>query len=226
MLPGRPPVRRLGAASLALSAGVLLVFAAPAPTAAAEPKKCVKGHDPQSSIKDIECQFHNNVETIKNKIDEANGKKTEKPEKPADDSGSKPDEAKGDKGTAKPEKPRKPRQSTAPRGGTPITPQTSVRAPSTFTVQPPKDTPAAPRESAADALPEQPQVADAPQAETPVLALPETRMVEPVAAVRPLEGDSARAMWAAGASAGITAVVMGQFSLIGARLRRRARQGH
>ena len=50
-------------------------------------------------------------------------------------------------------------------------------------------------------------------------------MVEPVAAVQPLEGDSARAMWAAGASAGITAVVMGQFSLIGARLRRRARQG-
>ncbi|WP_106403611.1 hypothetical protein [Actinocorallia populi] len=221
MLPGRFPVRRLGAASLALSAGVLMVFAAPAPTAAAEPRKCVKGHDPQSSMKDIECQFHNNVEAIKNKIDEANGKETEKPADKAESDKS----DKGDKGSTaanKPKKPKKPAKPSGPRNSPPIAPQTSVRAPSGFTVQPPKNPGVRPPESVADALPEQPQVADAPQAE-PVLALPETHLVAPVAATRPLEGDSARAMWAAGASAAITAVVMGQFSLIGSRLRRRAR---
>lgn len=212
MLPGRTRVRRLSAASLALSAGALMVFGAPASTAAAEPKKCVKGHDPETSIADIKCQFGNNVETIKKKIDEANGKK--------DDTGAKPKEEKPKdvKGTKDPAKPSKPKSPSTPQ----ITPQSIVRAPSNFTVKPPEDlTAKPPRESATDALPEQPQVADAPGQEQ-ALALPETHLVEPVAAHLPLDGGSERAMWAAGGAAAVTAVVMGQFSLIGSRLRRRA----
>ncbi|MEO3784339.1 hypothetical protein ABGB12_13470 [Actinocorallia sp. B10E7] len=212
MIPGRARVRRLSAASLALSAGALMVFGTPAPAAAAEPKKCVKGHDPETSIADIKCQFHNNVETIKNKIDEANGQKKDDPPK---NEGKDQPETKSTKNPAKSDKPK-----SKPR----ITPQTSVRSPSNFTVVPPKDlTPRSPDESATDALPEQPQVAGAPQPEQ-TLALPETRMVEPVAAELPIPGDSERAMWAAGGAAAITAVVMGQFSLIGSRLRRRALQ--
>jgi len=219
MLPGRPPVRRLGAASLALSAGALLVFAAPAPAAAAAPKKCVKGHDPETSIADIKCQFDNNVEAIKKKLDEINGKNQQQEntdKEPKDIQGTK----KPDKSVKKP----KPRKTVR---NTPAAPQTSVRAPSNFTVQPPRDlAPEAPRESVSDALPEQPQVAEAPtpQSSPPVLALPETRMVEPVAAAEPIEADTERALWAAGGAAAATAVVMGQFSLIGARLRRRALQ--
>ncbi|GAA2730854.1 hypothetical protein [Actinocorallia aurantiaca] len=215
MLPGRTRVRRLSAASLALSAGALMVFGTPAPAAAAEPKKCVKGHDPETSIADIKCQFGNNVETIKKKIDEANGKKDDTGAKPKEE---KPKEVKGTKNPAKPDKPSKPKSPVRP----PVTPQSIVRTPSNFTVNPPEEfTSKPPRESATDALPEQPQVADAPGQEQ-ALALPETHLVAPVAAHLPLEDGSERAMWAAGGAAAVTAVVMGQFSLIGSRLRRRA----
>ena len=214
MLPGRGHVRRLSAASLALSAGALMVFGASAPAAAADPQQCVKGHDPETSIADIKCQFHNNVETIKDKIDEANGTKGDKGDK-----GDKPSSSDKDKNQNKPKnKTVKPGQK--PRA--PVTPQTIVRRPANTPIQVPGDfTVQTAPESATDALPEQPQVADAPQPEQ-TIALPQTRLVEPVAAIRPLEEGSDRALWAAGGSAAITAVVMAQFSLIGARLRRRA----
>jgi len=218
MLPGRTRVRRLSAASLALSAGALMVFGTPAPAAAAEPKKCVKGHDPETSIADIKCQFGNNVETIKKKIDEANGKKDGTSTKPKEE---KPKEVKDTKDPAKPGKPSKPSKPKSPVKPQ-VTPQSIVRSPSNFTVKPPEDfTTKPPEESATDALPEQPQVADAPGQEQ-TLALPETHLVEPVAARLPLEDGSERAVWAAGGAAAVTAVVMGQFSLIGSRLRRRA----
>ncbi|GAB2838798.1 hypothetical protein GCM10022221_42870 [Actinocorallia aurea] len=201
MHPGRRPLRRLGTASVLVSTGALLILTA-VPAAAAE-EECKKGVDPETTIANITCQWNNNVETIKNEIDKAQGKdpKDAEEDEPALGAHSAPDETK-----PKP-KPKKPKSTpAAPSAPGPAATYRAPAAPQGST-QPLPETPT-------DTLPE-PRVAEAPTA----LALPETHLVAPISAITPA-GDPSRALWTAAASAAATAALMAQFSILGRRLRR------
>ncbi|MDX6744314.1 hypothetical protein [Actinocorallia sp. A-T 12471] len=200
MHPGRRPLRRLGTASVLVSTGALLVLSA-TPAAAAE-DECVKGVDPQTTIDNITCQWNNNVEHIKGELDKMQGK-----DKPKD----KPKDLTTGKNEAPKPKPKpkntKPVAPPAPAGA-PAAPSSSrIPAPQTYTDPLP--------EVASATLPE-PKVADAPT----TLALPETHLVSPVAAMTPAHSPSTRALWTAAAVSAAAAALMAHFTLLGTHLRR------
>ncbi|GAB3675918.1 hypothetical protein GCM10027589_46010 [Actinocorallia lasiicapitis] len=204
---------RLGRTSLAVSAGVLLVFGAAAPAVALpradKPKKtCPKGTDPVTTWNNIVCQAENNAEDFKKKIDDLTKDKDPDPgPQKIPDTG--PDGA--GPGKKKPKPKPKPRTVSAPS-----TPRVSLNStvplttPASFTKLP----------ETATALPRTPQVAGSPQTAAQAVALPEVHLM-PVSAVTST-GDARTAVWAAIGSGAITGVVMLQFSVLGARLRRRA----
>lgn len=200
--------RRLGMTSMALSVSVsALVLGSALPAAAAEstaakPKKCAKGTDPKTTLENIACQVQNTVDDIKNKIDDSK-KPKDVPEKPP------VKEKKTGKKTVK--------RKTV-RYGAPVQVPVPFSPNSTVPLSRPealKQVPELPTVS--DVLPSQPQVA--PQRPATIAAAPETHLVSPVASVS--STDDGTALWVAGASGLAAGIVMLQFSLIGARLRRR-----
>jgi len=198
--------RRIGMTSMALSVSAsALVLGSALPAAAAEntaakPKKCVKGTDPKSTLENIACQAQNTIDDIKQKIDD-NNKPKEVPEKKP------PVKEKAEKKTEK----SRPLRYSAPVE-IPVSPDSTVPLSRPEAL---KQVPELP--SVAEVLPDQPQVA--PQSPTTIAAAPETHLVSPVASVTSTDDDTA--LWVAGASGLASGIVMLQFSLIGARLRRR-----
>jgi hypothetical protein len=189
----------LSVSASALVLGSALPAAAEENTAA-KPKKCVKGTDPKTTLENIACQAQNTIDDIKQKIDDS----------------TKPKAAPEKKPPAK-EKPAKqaPKRSTM-RYSAPV--EVPVSPDSTVPLSRPqalKQVPDLPTVS--DVLPNQPQVA--PQSPATIAAAPETHMISPVASVTSTDDDTA--LWVAGASGLAAGIVMLQFSLVGARLRRR-----
>ncbi|GAA3203803.1 hypothetical protein [Actinocorallia longicatena] len=208
--PRRRRFHRLGPAALAVSASAFMVFGAAVPATAApaegKPKTCPKGTDPVTTWNNIVCQVRNKADDIKKKIDELTNKNK-------DDGKKEPEPAK----KAPPKKKAKPAP-PAVQAPPPSVPQGTSRYTVPLTKvngfkRLPSDTPST------VVLPETPEVAGpaAPQA----VALPETHLV-PVSSVTTLGGDGGTALWASVGAGTAAGVVMLQFSVIGARLRRKA----
>jgi hypothetical protein len=200
--------RRLGMTSMALSVTAsALVLGSALPAAAAEnaavkPKKCAKGTDPKTTLENIACQVQNTVDDIKNKIDNSN--------KPQDVPEKKP--------PVKKKTPKKTLKRNTARYSAPVQVPVPVSPDSTVPLSRPEALKQVPKlPSVSDVLPSQPQVA--PQSTATIAAAPETHLVSPVASVT--STDDGTALWVAGASGLAAGIVMLQFSLIGARLRRR-----
>jgi len=199
--------RRIGMTSMALSVSAsALVLGSALPASAAEntavkPKKCVKGTDPKSTLENIACQAQNTIDDIKQKIDDNNKPKDVPEKKP-------PVKEKAEKKTEKSSSPTRYRAPVE----IPVSPDSTVPLSRPEAL---KQVPQLP--TVADVLPDQPQVA--PQSPATIAAAPETHLVSPVASVTSTDDDTA--LWVAGASGLAAGIVMLQFSLIGARLRRR-----
>jgi hypothetical protein len=194
--------------ALSVSASALVLGSAlPASGAqdtAVKPKKCVKGTDPKSTLDNIVCQVQNTVDDIKKKIDDSTQPKKEVP-KP------KP------KPKAEKKTPKKNLKKTVGLS-TPVQVEVPVSPGSTVALSRPEKLEQVPKlPTVADVLPDQPQVA--PQTPEAVAAAPQTHLISPVASVT--STDDGTALWVAGASGLAAGIVMLQFSLIGARLRRR-----
>jgi hypothetical protein len=190
--------------ALSVSASALVLGsalpAAGAENTAVKPKKCAKGTDPKSTLDNIVCQVQNTVDDIKTRIGGSKKPEQDAPKKEA------PVKEKTAKKTLKATvRPRVPVQ-------VPVSPGATVPLSQPEELKQVPDLPAV-----SDVLPNQPQVA--PQSPEVVLAAPETHLISPTASVT--STDDGTALWVAGASGLAAGVVMLQFSLIGARLRRR-----
>ncbi|MCD0450150.1 hypothetical protein LO762_13240 [Actinocorallia sp. API 0066] len=199
MHPGRRPSRRLGAATVLVSTGALLVLSAT--PAAADEKGCVKGVDPKTTIENITCQWNNNVEHIKDQLDTLQGKPPKEEPKPKPSPSINKGKAEEPKPKPKKPKPAPPAPPTPASSRVPL-PQSAYTAP-------------LPAPTTPDILPE-PQVAEAP---TTTLALPPTHIISPASATTPA-GNPTQALWTAAATAAVTTLVMAHFTILGAHLRR------
>lgn len=211
----RQRVRRLGTASAAVSAGALvLVLAAPASTAAAE--ECKKGVDPETTIENWKCNLGNLREALTPKTPAPAPTPTPTPKKTA---------AKTTKKTAKSTPTKKaakaPRKPSAPvaggaAGASGPAPMTDAGGLKPYSGQAP---------SAATGLPgvlPTPEIAADPNAYRNTAggtaAMPQTRLISPVAASGQDNGQLLLVAAAAGAAGAVGAL---NISVAGRALRRR-----
>ncbi|GGT79705.1 hypothetical protein GCM10010177_43170 [Actinomadura citrea] len=201
-------LRRLGTASAAVSAGALvLVLAAPAAEAAAE--TCKKGVDPESTVENWKCNLGNLREAITPKsptpapppktvkpVPEKSTKKTRTPAKaPAKAPRKAPSAPGGGRATAG-----GPAPMTGPGGLKPYSGQTPATAAGLPGVLP------------------TPEIAADPNAPGGTAAMPQTRLISPVAASGQDNGQMMLVAAAAGAAGAVGALNM---SVAGRALRRR-----
>ncbi|SFO80026.1 MULTISPECIES: hypothetical protein [Actinomadura] len=204
-------LRRLGTASAAVSAGALvLLLAAPAEAAAAE--TCKKGVDPETTIENWKCNLGNLREALTPKSPAPTPKPTpSKTVRPAPEKTSvkKP-------GRAPAKAPRKPSSKPGGAGGDAPAPMTGAGGLKPYSGQAP---------SAASGQPgvlPTPEIAANPNAyryaSTGTAAVPQTRLISPVAASGADDGRMLLVAAAAGAAGAVGAL---NVSVAGRALRRR-----
>ncbi|MEO3824510.1 hypothetical protein [Actinomadura sp. B10D3] len=203
-------LRRLGTASAAVSAGALvLLLSTPAEAAAAE--TCKKGVDPESTIENWKCNLGNLREALTPKSPTPTPKPT--PSKTVRPAPEKTSVKKPGKAPAK--APRKP--SPKPRGGgdAPV-PMTGAEGLRPYSGQAP------PAQSGLPGVLPTPEIAANPNAyryaSTGTAAVPQTRLISPVAASGADDGRMLLVAAAAGAAGAVGAL---NVSVAGRALRRR-----
>ncbi|MGP4028616.1 hypothetical protein [Actinomadura sp. 3N407] len=208
-------LRRVGTASAAVSAGALVLLLS-APAAEAAPAEvCKKGVDPETTIEDWKCNLGNIREALTPKTPTPTPKPTQsktvqKKTTPSKSSGNRTS-------TAPAKKTRKP--SSAPGGGAAAPPATMTDSQGLrpYTDKPPSTAPGLP-----GVLPT-PEIAADPNAyrnlPAGTVAMPQTRLVSPVAASQPDDSRHLLLVAAAAGAAGAAGAL--NLSVAGRTLRRR-----
>ncbi|GAA1591361.1 hypothetical protein GCM10009678_87000 [Actinomadura kijaniata] len=209
-MPQQRRFRRLGSAT-AVSAGTLALVFLGAPAAhagTAGTTQCKKGTDPASTIENWKCQWKNWQDSLKPKP-----KPTPKPTPKPKPSTKPPAKVDKDKSRPKPRdgapKVRVPQGNpSAPGGAAPMNQPEGLRP------YKPGDAPAP--ANLPGVLPT-PQVADPGAFPAPSGAVPQTRLISPVAAA---DHDSTEMVWVAAAAGAAGAMLGVNLSAVGRRLRR------
>ncbi|TDC89040.1 hypothetical protein [Actinomadura sp. 7K507] len=207
-------VRRVGTASAVVSAGALvLLLAAPASQAAAA-EVCKKGVDPETTIENWKCNLGNMREALTPKTPTPTPKPTQSKTTKKTTTGKKPAN-KTPKAPAR--KPRKP--ASAPSGGgapAPPATMTGSRIPQPYSEDAPPATSGLPGVLPTPEIAADPNAYQNPHADT--VAMPQTRLISPVAAS---QQDDGQMLLVAAAAATAGAVGALNISVVGRALRRR-----
>ena len=211
-------VRRVGTASAAVSAGALvLLLAAPAPQAAAA-EVCKKGVDPETTIENWKCNLGNLREALTPKTPTPAPKPTKTTKKPAAGKKTPARKKTAKKAPKAPAgKPRKP--AAAPSGGgapAPPAAMTGSRVPQPYSENVPSTAPGLPGVLPTPEIAADPNAYRDPRGGTG--ALPQTRLVSPVAASQRDDGRMLLVAAAAGAAGAVGAL---NLSVASRSLRRR-----